>query len=204
MRYLLPILVLFLAGCGTHPGKAIIGATTSLFGGKTPEVSVQNPKNAEKPAEVKQGEAKTDITIQPGTVAELPVVVNGTPAVLRMQLPEIAVTKIERTTEAATGPERAPDKSVELRKADNAERRPLLYAAIGSVAIAVGFVYLRYPTPALFCGGAGALFFGAWHFAGERWLMNVAIGALVLGGAVYAIWEHRDRLEKKNESATHV
>lgn len=202
MRYLLPILALFLAGCGTRPGKAIIGATTSLFGGKTPEVSVQNPRNAEKPAEVKQGEAKTEITIQPGTMAELPVTVNDTPAVLKLVLPEIAVTKLERTTEAVTSQERAPDKTVELRKADNAERRPLLYAAIGSILIAVVFVYLRYPTPAMFCGGAGALFFGAWSLAGERWLMNVAIGALVLGGAVYAIWEHRDHLEKRNETRT--
>lgn len=187
-------LLLFITGCASRPGRAIIGGAQSLFGGNTPETRVEQPRNAETPATVSQGEQKTDVIIQPGTRMELPVMVNGVETMAKVELPELRIAQQIRRSDAAVSAERAPDRTVEIRREDNRARMPLLYAAIGAAALAVVALFLKYPSGAALSALASAAFFAAWMASGlPAWFWMVGVAALAVGAGLYFGYEKRER-----------
>ena len=100
-------------------------------------------------------------------------------------------------TRAESGTQRAPDKRAELRTADNAARSPLLWASIAFAALAVGFVFLKYPAPAALCGLASAVFFAAWQVAGlPSWIWAVGLAAVAVALGLYVGHERAEHAAK--------
>ena len=91
--------------------------------------------------------------------------------------------KFDTTTQASTG---KIDTSVAEKRIEVAAAQPLLYAAILAGLGAVLFVYLSYPTPALLCGAASALFFLSWKLSDlPPWVYLLGVGALAGGAFLY-------------------
>ncbi len=85
------------------------------------------------------------------------------------------------------------DQTVALRRIQTAENRYLLFAAIGAAVAGGFFLYIKYPTPALMCGGASVVFFLAWRLSGLPdyfWVIGVIAGA----GAFF-LWRGHSRGE---------
>lgn len=194
--------VILFSGCGTWRKTASVTVTPA-----TGKVIAQNAENATAPAKVETEKTETVTTIGAGTKAEIPAEVAGKPVVVSVVLPAIKVVSEEMKTAATASNERAPDKSVEIHKIDAAERRWLLWAAIGCGIVGVVIRQLMPAWPSLSHGllvGA-ALAFGAWKFDQiPQWIFAVVIGAVALIALGYkrSEWDANhngipDVLEKK-------
>jgi hypothetical protein len=168
-----------LAGCASKPGVIT-----------TAKGAIVTPENASAPSAIATATATESTAIPKGstiTVTETPATAQA-PAqkVTAYNFAEAATqTRVEESTRAEVAPPRAPDQTVALRKADNAARTPLLYAAIGAGAIALGFMVMKWPTAAAASGGASVVFFIAWQAAGlPAWFYMVGILLLVAGACV--------------------
>ena len=161
------------------------------------------PANPETPATVQQ----TSMPIPAGSTVEIrrevpsPAPAPGTPAVppsLETVTVHPAAATVLTFAQASTGTQRPPDKAVEIRKADNAARAPLLYAMLAALLAAGVCIYLEHPTPACFCGlGAGGLFL-AWRSASlPDWVWVVAVVAVVIAVALVVGHELGSRWAKK-------
>lgn len=185
MKSLLLISCLLLTGCSLfNRGGAIKGNG----------LTVQGIPDAGKPA--------TLVTVDAGEVVALPagstVTITKTEAVPATKdtpgKPATEVTaitpsgptvwhKTEKTVNADTG---TVDTSIAAKKIDAAESRPLLYAAIVAALAAGFFVWASYPTPAIACGVASAVFFMAWRLSDlPDWFYLIGAAALAGGAALY-------------------
>lgn len=91
------------------------------------------------------------------------------------------------------------DQTVALRRIQTAENRYLLFASIGAAIAAGLFVYIKYPTPALLCGGASVVFFLAWKLADlPDWFYVVGVGGCIAG---VVMWKAHERGEKDEREA---
>lgn len=177
MRWALLISIL-LSGC-LNTGKL-----------RTGRVELTPPGNASVPSVVNSGEKKTETVIPAGTEKKTveTQATATTPAKTETVYTfpsETRETVVEQTDSVTLANERAPDQTVALRKADNAARSPLLWAAIGSAVVALGFLIMKWPTPAAASGVAAVVFFLAWHSSGlPSWFWMLGIGLLIAGAAV--------------------
>ncbi len=96
--------------------------------------------------------------------------------------------KTEETVKADTG---TVDTSIKQHEIDVEASKPLLYASIAAALACGFFVYRAYPTPAICCGVASAVFFMAWKVSGlPTWFWAVGLAAVV-GGVVLYIGHER-------------
>jgi len=181
MRWML-VISLLLSGC-LNTGKLRMG-----------RVELTPPGNASTPSVVNSGEKTTETVIPAGTEKKT-VETQGTattPARTETTFTfpkETKETVREQTDSVTLANERAPDQTVALRKADNAARAPLLYAALGSLAATAVMMLLKYPTGAMLTGAAAGVFFLAWKLADvPSWLW--AVGAVAIAGAVFLVIGH--------------
>ena len=155
---------------------------------------VTPPVNAASATVLNSGEGTSIKTEPAGTVVTvtetLPSAQEPAKKVTQTIYPAPVVTtehKVESHAEIA--PPRAPDRTVELRKVDNAERRLFLYAAAICGLACVFFVYRAFPTPAMLSGGAAVVCVLAWYAAGNTWIMAGAIGLVAIGTGIFLGYE---------------
>lgn len=184
MRLLLTLSLLsVVCGCTRLPPRISSGTDTVI--GVT---------DAGKPATLSKGEVKTTLDVPAETkivvtdTAPVPAT-DSTPYIPRRTVTEWSFLKptqfeqIASTLSADTG---TVDTSIAKHKIDTASSLPLLYAAIASALGAVVFIFLKYPTPAIACGGASVIFFLAWKVSGlPDWFWALGACALVGGAALY-------------------
>jgi hypothetical protein len=183
-----PLLLLtlaLLAGCNT--GRI-----------KTPNgVTLYSPKDASAPSSVKEGQKAFRTTIPAGTV----VVRESVAATLESPAIERETTsytqpaervETETKTDISVAAPRTPDQAVALHKADLAERRILLFAAIGALGVAAVLAYARQRDLAIVAGSIAAALFALWY---APWLSIVAIGLVVAGLAwwMYSQWREKSK-----------
>ena len=180
MRILLPVIALcLLSGC-------------SLFnrGGKisTGGVTVTAQPDAGKPATLSTAEAGTSMAIPAGSTIKV-TQTEATPASPATTVTEIvpsAPTEIRHTEKKVNADSGTVDTSVALKKIEAAESRVLLYAAIVAALAAGFFVWASYPTPAIACGVASAVFFMAWKLSDlPDWFYVLGAVAAAAGIAIY-------------------
>ena len=175
------LLITFLAGgCASGLGKA----RTDVHG-----TSVVAPSNASGPTKVAVAESATRVVVDAGTKVISSLASVSAPATSTVVLPKFELTQETKSNATEVSPPRAPDQSVALEKVAVADRRPLLYAAMACVvlAILIGSPGLGdHPTAGLMIGFGAALFFLAWRAASEPWL-GYAAGAAILIGTMLAV-----------------
>jgi len=180
MRILLPVIALcLLSGC-------------SLFnrGGKisTGGVTVTAQPDAGKPATLSTAEAGTSMAIPAGSTIKV-TQTEATPSAPATTVTEIvpsAPTEIRHTEKKVNADSGTVDTSVALKKIEAAESRVLLYAAIGAALLGGFFVWASYPTPAIACGVASAVFFMAWKLSDlPDWFYVLGAVAIAAGIAIY-------------------
>ena len=180
MRILLPVIALcLLSGC-------------SLFnrGGKisTGGVTVTAQPDAGKPATLSTAEAGTSMAIPAGSTIKV-TQTEATPSAPATTVTEIvpsAPTEIRHTEKKVNADSGTVDTSVALKKIEAAESRVLLYAAIVAALAAGFFVWASYPTPAIACGVASAVFFMAWKLSDlPDWFYVLGAVAAAAGIAIY-------------------
>ena len=177
-----------MAGCGT----------VSRI--KSPLGNVTAPKDAGKPATLDAGSTVASLPIPAGSTltvtkseAIAPVLATPeAPAVAAQPAREVVEVKLagpteyRKTTQEVHANTGTVDTSIAAKRIEVAESRPLLYAALASMAACGFFIWRAYPTPALICGGAAVVFLIAWKVADAPvWLWVVAAVALGCAGFLY-------------------
>lgn len=188
-RGIIALLSLAFTGCSWLPAKIHVGDAT-----------VSAPKDAGTPAVLETRAAGETLALPAGSVVTvtktepvtaIPATPNA-PAVAAQPAKEVTEVKLTaptvwqktaNTVSASTG---TVDQSIAAKRIDAEESRPLLYAALASLVAAGFFVWRAYPTPALICAGAAAVFFIAWKVSGvPDWLWSAGAIALAAAGALY-------------------
>jgi hypothetical protein len=200
VKYFPVILCALLSGCGVFKkGVPRIEAQG---------VTVQPPANPGKPATLSTAKDGESLPLPAGTVirqvetAAVPEraatatepAKDAVPAktVTEISLPAPTVwTKTGEATQASTG---TVDTSIGLAKVKAEESRVLLYAALGAAAIGAVFVWLKYPTPAMVCGGAAVVFFLAWKVSGlPDWFWGLGAAAIAIAAGLYFGFERAEK-----------
>jgi len=149
--------------------------------------------------------AGSKVEVRRETVTPAPTQAEPTPAPRVVETTTITPAKDTQLTiaRAESGTQRAPDIRATLRHEDNAARAPLLYAALAAVALAALAVFLHYPTPAVLCGIAAAIFFVAWQAAGlPQWVWIAAVAALAVAAGLYFGHERAEKLLAANRGVS--
>lgn len=176
---------------------AMTGCARFGFGPRiaTPSTTVQAPKDAGKPATVNESKASEAATIPPGSkvtiteTAAIPATEKdpARPAVKTTEVIPSAPMQWQKTEAAVQASTGTVDTSIAQKRIEVAERRWLLFVAIGCAAAAVVLHSIMPAWPALWKGaGIGAaLALAAWKFAelpAWLWLAAFAVfGALAMG-----------------------
>jgi hypothetical protein len=196
MRSFCIVVLLSLAGC--MPAPAI----------RTPAASVVGNRDAGKPATLASETTETALPIPAGSsITETKTEATQTaPAVVSRRIELTEPTKLTETTTTIKADTGTVDQSVALRKADNAERRVWLYAAIAAALAGLVLRSMLPAWPGLSRGLliAAAVFAGAWKFSEVPWwagLLAIAAVSLVALGYKRAEWDANkngipDALEK--------
>lgn len=185
MRAAIIIACLLLPGCSLfNRGGAIKGNG----------VTVQGIPDAGKPATLVTTDAGEAVALPAGstvtiTKTEAAPATKDTPAKPATEVTAITPSgptvwhKTEKTVNADTG---TVDTSIAAKKIDASESRPLLYSAIVAALAAGFFVWASYPTPAIACGVASAVFFMAWKLSDlPDWFYVLGAVAAAAGIAIY-------------------
>ncbi len=189
------ILTFAFSGCNLMKGRI-----------KAQGVTVQSPKDGNN-ASLAQGQSTGVLTLPKGstlTVTKFGAVAWEPSTGLKPEVkaePAREETKVilsadaqwtndESTVVANTG---TIDNTVAVRRIQAAENRYLLFAAIGAAVAGGFFLYIKYPTPAMMCGAASAVFFLAWKLADlPSWFYVVGVAAIAGG---FALWRGHARGE---------
>lgn len=212
--YLVSLLFLLFCMMGWLFSGCAIAKRGIVTMGKTKVVS---PEQAETASSVKETTSFSTLPIPAGTTfSEHPMPRYSQDQEMPLKsvyLPSDSVLSTKTTVkEAVVSPQRGPDKDVALRKEANSARMPLLYAAIGSVAVGLCFMVMRWPTAATGAGGAAVVFFIAWQAAGlPDWFYMLGVVLLVAAACVVlgykrAEWDANkdgipDFLQKKRDGS---
>jgi len=173
------VALLALAGCA--------GIRTSKGGALNP------PRDAASSSSINTSEERQQTIIPANTqiVMEKKEATATTPAESKLTIipPTEIIQTITKAIESATiSAPRIPDKAVEMKKAEDAAREPLLYLGIGLIVagLVVAFV-LKFPVIGIkisVLGGGGAI--AAWKIAAvPNWLWGAG---LLLAGVGYAFY----------------
>jgi len=179
VKTLLVLSCLLLSGCAlfNRGGKISTGGVT-----------VTAQPDAGKPATLSTAEAGTSMAIPAGSTIKV-TQTEATPASPATTVTEIvpsAPTEIRHTEKKVNADSGTVDTSVALKKIEAAESRVLLYAAIVAALAAGFFVWASYPTPAIACGVASAVFFMAWKLSDlPDWFYVLGAVAAAAGIAIY-------------------
>jgi len=179
VKTLLVLSCLLLSGCAlfNRGGKISTGGVT-----------VTAQPDAGKPATLSTAEAGTSMAIPAGSTIKV-TQTEATPAAPATTVTEIvpsAPTEIRHTEKKVNADSGTVDTSVALKKIEAAESRVLLYAAIVAALAAGFFVWASYPTPAIACGVASAVFFMAWNLSDlPDWFYVLGAVAAAAGIAIY-------------------
>lgn len=179
------VLCLSLAGCSLfRQGGAIKGDG----------VTVHAQPDAGKPATLVTAETGTAMGIPAGSVIKVTQTdaqpaTKDKPAIPATTVTEIvpsAPTEIRRTEKTVNADSGTVDTSVALKKIEAAESRVLLYVSIACALAAGFFVWASYPTPAIACGIASAVFFMSWKLSDlPDWFYVLGAVAVAAGIAIY-------------------
>jgi hypothetical protein len=183
----LVVLLFIVFSCAT--GCTRLPKASLPFLGKKAQVVA--PANAETPTTVSTARAHHSTRIPRNSR----VITHADGSVEIIVAEDTAIETTADTAAASIAPPRPPDKAVELRKEDNAARRPLLYAALACILPALFFVWRGYPTPAMLCGGAAVVLFVAWQAAGLPswfWMLAVVLGGI--GAGIYFGYERGEKV----------
>lgn len=185
MKTILLLTLALLAGCNTGRIKTPGGVTLNA------------PKDASAPSSVKEGQKVVKTAIPAGTVVVKESVAQTpqSPAIERETTTyALAAEKTETvsTSETVVAAPRAPDQALALHKADLAERRVMLFAAIGALAGAAILGYARQKDLAIVAGSVAAALFALWY---APWLSIVAAALVAAGIAwwMYAQWKEKSK-----------
>jgi hypothetical protein len=133
---------------------------------------------------VDEGFSLATVDIPKGSVIKITEAPDGTKTT-EVTVAEKTQHRVEtNTNKVSIAPPRAPDQTVALRKADNAERRFILFASGALLIAALVLTYLKQKTAAAFCGIGAVGAFIAWYVAGDIWVMR----GLLAVGAIGVIW----------------
>lgn len=185
------LILLVACGCAVFRGAAGI---------KVPGVAVTAPKDNGKPATLETNETGTTMGIPAGSAVKVThtdaqPASDKEPAKPGTTVTEIvpsAPTEIRHTGKQVTAGTGTVDTSVALKKIDAAERRPLLFCAIGAAVAGLAFMYVRFQAIAGMCFIGAGCFFLAWRMAEiSPWVGGLFLVAAVAGFAFYkrAEWD---------------
>lgn len=178
-RLLLLVSVSLIASCAHIPRVQLSGGTSAAA-----------PRDNGSPATANEATTTSTIVIPKDSIVTAPTGTTGGIAGV-VQAPPITATlakdsELRVVSTAATASSGTIDTTVATRRIDVAARAPLLYAAIASVVAAGVMIFLKYPTPALCCGGAAIVFFLAYQLSNlPSWFWAVGLAAGVAGVALY-------------------
>lgn len=172
-------LLSLVVGCGSVP-RARIG-----------KVEAAAPADPGKPASVSSDITTTELPIPQGSTMDVHLLSLDTPPIQRLQFSrDTTLRTMQERQSAQTG---TVDTAVATRRADNQARQPLLYAAIGAVALAVPCVIYGWPIVGALCAAAGAAFFAAWQAAGlPPWFPAFGLAGLMIAGGIYLGYKRRE------------
>jgi hypothetical protein len=182
-----------LGGCAMFKGQPRIKVGSTVI---TP------PADAGKPATLATDETRTGIVIPKDTPVILTKVEASpatdktlfVPAKWVYQFTPTQETRLEAVSATLAANTGTVDTTVALRRVEAAEARVWLYASLAAAVGAGVFLWLKYPTPALICGGASGIFLLVWKISDlPSWFW--AVGAAALVGAV-ALFLGHERGEK--------
>ena len=175
-------LLWLLTGCKTV-GRITAGAATVI-----------GVQDAGKPATLATGETKQEVTLP----ANSPVSVTRIEAVPATDKPPFQParevfaftptkpTQWQATTNTLQADTGTVDTTIAMHKINAAENRNLLWASLGAALLAGVAVWFKYPTPALICGAASAVFFLAWKLAElPSWFWVIGVAAVVAAIFLY-------------------
>lgn len=172
-KFLSAAFVLTLAGCWSMP-RARIGG-----------IVAEAPRDVGKPAEIAVNRSVAVVPIPANSeVVMRPAATPNDPPVVAVRVSEPTEMRVETTHQSAnTG---TVDTTAATRRADNAARMPLLFAAIGAVGLTGLFVILKFPGPATISGASAGVFLLAWQAAGlPPWFHIIGIAGLAVAGGLY-------------------
>lgn len=168
--------LLILTGCLHGKGKTNKGT------------EISSPVNAESPSTAKDSETKTVATLPPGTIIKasfIPATPDQAAQFLTTYdlLKGATLTQHASSSEVSVAPARAPDKSVEIFKAQAAERRWLLFVGIGLGVAGIALMSIMPEWKGLYRGAFGGTILAlcAWKLAEiPAWAWGLTIGISVL------------------------
>jgi hypothetical protein len=193
MKYVLIAISILLSGCLST-------------GVKHKATKVDPPKNAESPSRIEENKSQKVTEIKPGSTYTketfAPSAKEPAKTIERITYTEPAkiVEDIVQTL-AVVSPPAKPDVRVQMVKENNAERRILLYIALGAVAGAGILLYLGQAGPAIVSAIAGGASFLLWYLAGNEELMNYVLAII---GVAFLWWLYnrdKDARELKKKHA---
>lgn len=167
---------------------------------------INPPKTAETESRIDESKSQKTTEIPAGstyvkeTVAATPTAPQVTKETITYTQPAKIVEDIEHTV-AVVAPPAKPDVRVQMQKEQNAERRVLLYIALGSLAAAGILLYLRQAGPAIVAAIAGGASFLLWYLAGNEELMNYVLAVL---GLAFGWWLYNRDREARSLKAKHA
>lgn len=201
MRVFVVVVAVLVAGCST------VGRI------KTKTASVIGVPDAGKPASLAENHETATLPLPAGSrlvvtriepTAAIPATETSAaqPAQPAREVTEVvlpAASEWKRVETRVVADAGTTDTSIAKHRIDVASAKPLLFAAMGAAFAAGVFMYLKYPTPALMCGGAAVVFFLAWKLSDlPTWFY--VVGVACAAGAV-ALWKGHDRGEKEGVRA---
>lgn len=179
--------VLFITGCGTI--ARIKAGPVQVSGVKDGTPTTLATSTAGESVALPAGSSvviteRLAVPAQPATV-NAPAM-PAQPALVVTEIRPAAATEWRKTASTVTADTGGVDVSIAAKKVDAAEARPLLYAALACMAAAGFFVWASYPTPAIACAAAAAVFFMAWKMTGlPDWFWALGLLAAGVGAALY-------------------
>lgn len=201
------MIVVLLSGCSILP--------VWLGGKRMPSLKVGNtvvtpPADVGKAATIDQKEGHSSLAIPAGTqvtvtrtdpqeaMGDKPAMPGTTVTAYRFDKPSEFLA-FDTTIRANSG---TVDTSVAIHAQDVASKRPLLYAAIASALGAVVSLFLKFPTPALLCGIASAVFFASWKLADMPWwIWGIGVAAVGVAAGIHFGF-HRGEREPVQQTTT--
>jgi hypothetical protein len=186
------MLAVFFSGCTLFKKRGSI---------QTPAATVVGVADAGKPASLASSEKRATLPIPAGSsvlvtkteaVRAIPAT-EAAPGVQAQPAREVIEIKPSRDTQLVVNETKVDantgtvDTTVAAHRIDTESSQPLLYCAIGAIALAIAFeVWLHYRTPAICSAGAAVIFFAMWKSSSlPPWFWAVAVASLFLGAGIY-------------------
>lgn len=193
MRFAI-LAALTLSGCSLIHRPTITAGATKVVGVQDGKQATLNQSTAAEVLAIPEGSTitMTKHEAQPAIAAtETSPAFAPAPAFEQVDVRLSKATEWRRNATAVQANTGTIDTSLAQHRIDVEENRWLLWASIACIPIAIFFVYIQYPTPAMYSGAASAIFFVAWKVADlPSWFWALGGAGLV---AAFCIWRAHER-----------